>query len=89
MGSPAQRLFGRRTKTTLPTSTALLEPQIIEPAIVQESLLKNKEKQKQYFDHHTKELPVLHSGDNIRYETNTGLKPAVVVEKRKEQKDHT
>jgi transposase InsO family protein len=88
LGSPTQRLFGRRTKTTLPTSTTLLEPKIIEPKIVKETLHKNKEKQKQYFDHHTKELSVLQLGDNVRYETNTGLKAAVVIEKRKEPRSY-
>ena len=40
IGSPAQRLMGRRTKTLLPTSSALLKPKTINPKAVQEELQK-------------------------------------------------
>lgn len=88
LGSPNQRLFGRRTKTTLPTSSTLLQPCVINPKAVQEALCKKKEKQKQYFDQHTKELSDLKPGDNVRYETKNGLKPAVVTERRKEPRSY-
>ncbi len=88
LGSPSQRLFGRRTKTTLPTSSTLLQPQVIDPRAVEEAIKKKKEKQKQNFDQHTKQLPDLLPGDKVRYETNRGLKPAVVIEKRKEPRSY-
>ena len=84
LGSPCQRLFGRRTKTTLPTSSSLLQPSLIQPKEVQEALQKRKEKQKLYFDRHSKDLPELKMGDSVRYETNKGLKSAQLIEKRKE-----
>ena len=40
LGSPAQRLMGRRTKTLLPVSSTLLKPETIEPKMVQEELHK-------------------------------------------------
>ena len=83
-----QRLFGRRTKTTLPKSSQLLKPSVLDSAAVQEALQKKKEKQKQYFDRHTKELPVLHPGDHVRYGTTNGLKPAVVIQRREEPRSH-
>jgi transposase InsO family protein len=42
LGSPSQRLFGRRTKTTLPTSSTLLQPQVIDPRAVEEAIKKRK-----------------------------------------------
>lgn len=39
----------------------------VEPKIFKETLHKNEEKQKQYFDNHTKELSVLHLINNARY----------------------
>ena len=38
-GSPAQRLFGRRTKTKLPTTEALLKPRVMEPENVRNRLV--------------------------------------------------
>ena len=39
IGSPAQRLMGRRTKTLLPTTETLLHPKIISPAVVKSDRL--------------------------------------------------
>ena len=79
LGLPSQRLFRRRTKTTLPTLSTLLQ-------LIREQLKKQpekkKKKQKQNFDQHTKQLPDLQPGDKVRYGTNRGLKPPVVIEKR-------
>ena len=44
LGSPAQRLMGRRTKTLLPTSQKLLQPKTISPRTVQHELCQGKEK---------------------------------------------
>ena len=46
LGSPAQRLMGRRTKTFLPVSSTLLKPETIETKMVQEELQKQRSKQK-------------------------------------------
>ncbi|XP_064392586.1 uncharacterized protein K02A2.6-like [Halichondria panicea] len=56
LGSPAQRLMGRRTKTLLPTTAKLLAIQL---SVVKANLLAQKETQKLYFDQHTKVLPAL------------------------------
>ena len=44
LGSPAQRLMGRWTKTLLPTSSTLLKPETINPKMVQEELQKQRSK---------------------------------------------
>ena len=62
--SPAQRLFGRRTKTLLPTSNHLLKPKI--PKEVEDKLTLKKAKQAMYYDRGTKELEQLLPGDLVR-----------------------
>ena len=61
--SPVQRLLGRRTKTLLPTSSALLKPET--PANVNYKLKLQKAKQAKYYNRGTKELDDLLPGDII------------------------
>ena len=42
LGSPAQRLMGRQTKTLLPVSSTLLKPETIDPKTVQEELQRKR-----------------------------------------------
>ena len=62
--SPAQRLLGRRTRTSLPTTTKLLQPSA--PTNVREKIIRKKEQQKKYYDRGTKDLPQLKKGDVVR-----------------------
>ena len=62
--SPAQRMFGRRTRTLLPTSKELLEPRLVR--YVRERKLQKKEVQTRYFNRNVKELPSLTEGDVVR-----------------------
>ncbi|KAJ8044099.1 hypothetical protein HOLleu_11471 [Holothuria leucospilota] len=78
LGSPAQRLFGRRTKTLIPTSRKLLEPKTIQPQQVTQGLTKRRQKQKVYFDRNTRKLPQLKIGDSVRVQTDRGWFPAIV-----------
>lgn len=68
--SPAQRIFGRRTKTLLPTSTELLKPNI--PNNVTDKLKAQKAKQSFYYNRGAKELQELHPGDVVRLEPSKG-----------------
>ena len=68
LGSPAQRLMGRRTRTT---SIQLLVPK---PEIVQNQL----QQQSRHYDQNTKQLPKLNKGDNVNYKAkmvNGGQRP--------------
>ena len=67
LGSPAQGLMGRRTKTLLPTSCKLLEPKVI------------KRPQKQYYNRHAKQLSDLLPGQSVRFQIGKQWKPAVVT----------
>ena len=75
--SPAQRLFGRRTKTLLPTSNHLLKPKI--PKEVEGKLTLKKAKQAMYYDRGTKELEQLLPGDLVRIQPQPSK-----IRKRKE-----
>jgi len=79
LGSPAQRLMGRQTKTLLPVSSTLLKPKTINPKRVQEELEKQRSKQKLYFDRNVKPLKILGKGDTVMMTTKDGKwKPARV-----------
>ena len=55
--SPAQRMFGRRTRTLIPTTSELLKPKIVED--VQRKLLRRKRLQAKHYNISAKELPPL------------------------------
>ena len=61
--SPAQRLFSRRTKTSLPTASRLLEPEPVKQ--VRDKLYERKEIQAKYFNKGSKELPSLQEGEIV------------------------
>lgn len=75
-GSPAQRIFGRRTATKLPTSDKLLKPQLIDSAVVKETVQQNRDKAKMYYDRGSNTLEPLNQDDSIRVRTDNKWKPA-------------
>ncbi|XP_033731751.1 uncharacterized protein K02A2.6-like [Pecten maximus] len=64
--SPNQRIFGRRTKTLLPTPSTLLVPQTPQSKDVAIKLKQRKEKQAYYYNRGTKQLGDLMIGDCVR-----------------------
>ena len=62
--SPAQLLYGRRTRTRVPVARKQLKPTLVEGVV--EKLEKGKEKQKKYFDRQSRALERLSTGDVIR-----------------------
>ena len=64
--SPAQRFFGRRTKTLLPVTTGLLRPQGIDPESTKERRKISQAKQAHYYNKHAKDLDALEEGDIVR-----------------------
>ena len=61
--SPVQQLFGRRTKTRLPTSNQLLKPKL--PEEVSQKLKLQKTKESLYYNKGAKELEELCPGDIV------------------------
>ena len=68
--SPAQRMFGRRTRTLLPITSYLLKPKVQED--VKKKLLKQESKQAKYYNQNTKELPPLYTGEVVRVAPKPG-----------------
>ena len=62
--SPVQRLFSRRTKTNLPTSSNLLKPSVAEDTLEKDKL--RKLKRKFYYDGSANDLPNLQKDDVVR-----------------------
>ena len=79
LGSPAQRLMGRRTKTLISTCEKLLQPKIISPKVVVKEMKQRKEKQKFYYDRYTKPLENLVVGDSVMMQVKNYWKPAKVA----------
>ncbi|XP_021374484.1 uncharacterized protein K02A2.6-like [Mizuhopecten yessoensis] len=77
IGSPAQRLYGRRTRTLLPTSTNLLVPKVMTK--VTENLKLKRQEQKFYYDRGSHELPPLDLGENVRIRQRNNWQPGRVV----------
>ena len=63
-------MFGRRTRTLLPTTSFLLKPKVKED--VKEKLLKQKSKQTKYYNQNTKKLPSLQTGEVVRVALKQG-----------------
>ena len=81
LGSPAQRLMGRRTKTLLPTSDKLLQPKTIHQKTVQNELTKRRDRQKYYYDRHAMPLKAFSKGDQVMMKGRDRWQPATVLNK--------
>ena len=81
VGSPVQRLMGRRTRTQLPTSGNLLTFQPSNPVNVQARLEEYRKQQKRFYDRTPKPFETLKEGDVVRMKTDEGFQKKAVVEK--------
>ena len=85
--SPAEMLFGRRLRTTLPCLDKTLNPRLIEPSAVNERDVAAKERQKFFHDRHHSARPLspLRPGDTVLIRSDEGKKwreqPAKVISK--------
>ena len=79
MGSPAQRLLSRRTRTTLPTSTKLLKPKPLSTSRVSTRLKKVRQQQKQYHDKSARHQRPLKPIEVVCMQTDKGFQRLAVV----------
>ncbi|KAL5015693.1 hypothetical protein ScPMuIL_005282 [Solemya velum] len=76
-GSPSQRLFSRRTATTLPTANTKLLPEVRPIIQVRQQLTHDRHhKAKKYYDEHVKPLQPLSERDTIRVRQGKTWQPA-------------
>ena len=80
MGSPAQLLMNRRLGTDLPTRHKELLPKLTDLKATRKALEQRKLKQKRYYDHSAKELPLLNPNDSVRICHKEKWEPAVVID---------
>ena len=80
VGSPAQLLVSRRLRSIIPTTEAQLQPRVLDPNKVKEKLRLKQEKQKYYFNQHTRQLRALEKGKQIRVRMGNRWEPRVVVD---------
>lgn len=88
LGSPSQRLMGRRAKTLMPIVASLIKPKVLEPVKVQSNLLKERLYQKHFYDKNSKVKDCINPGDTVRIYTPEGWKPAELVGKANTPRSH-
>lgn len=64
--SPAQRMFNRRTRTLLPMTSRLLEPETRDIKTEKNKMKDNQKMQSFYYNKHAKDLPKLETGDTVQ-----------------------
>ncbi|XP_039650938.1 uncharacterized protein LOC120555860 [Perca fluviatilis] len=84
--SPAQLLMGRVLRSTLPSSSSILQPAV--PQKAHSALQDLQKRQQRYYNRGTKRLPNLFPGDTVHMETAQGWRPAVVTEERSEHRSY-
>uniref|UniRef100_A0A669EUY2 Gypsy retrotransposon integrase-like protein 1 n=1 Tax=Oreochromis niloticus TaxID=8128 RepID=A0A669EUY2_ORENI len=89
LGSPAERLLSRQTRTTLPITTKLLEPRHRGSEKVKAQLLNKRLTQKVCYDRSSRPLPPLEEGQVVRLQTAQGYdRTGVVKELCKEPRSY-
>ena len=83
MGSPAQRLLSRRTRTTLPTSTKLLQPKPLNTAKVQGQLIVARQQNKRYHDKTSRKQKPLIPNQVVRMQSSKGFQKLAVVKSQR------
>ncbi|XP_054264957.1 uncharacterized protein K02A2.6-like [Macrosteles quadrilineatus] len=87
LGSPAQRLMGRRTRTLLPSTDTILQPKIIQN--VHNELQKIREKSRQYSNRTKKNNLEFEEGEKVLYrKEHRDWQPATVVRKGPEPRSY-
>ncbi|CAB4039170.1 Transposon Ty3-G Gag-Pol poly, partial [Paramuricea clavata] len=79
LGSPAQRLMSRRTRTVPPMSNKLLKPNVIPCKQVSQRIRRKRKQQKTYYDKSAKTLGTLKANQIVRMQTTKGYDRIGVV----------
>ena len=66
LSSPSQRLMSRRTKTLLPTVSALLRPEVVDAKHTERDIRRGQHQQATYFNRKASDQNALDEGDTVR-----------------------
>ena len=66
VASPAQLLMSRQVRSIVPTTEAQLQPNVLDPHKIREKLKLKQQKEKYYFDQHTRHLPAFMKRDQVK-----------------------
>ena len=75
LASPNEKLMSRRSRTTLPIKSELLEPVVVSTKTIIKATVKKKQQNKRYYDSVSKPLPPLVVGENIRSKMKPSSSP--------------
>ena len=81
LGSPAQHLVSRRTKSKLQITGEQLQPKVVNPREIQRQLVCYKERQNNYYEVGSRRLSDLKPGHVVRVQDQSGNPKALVVRK--------
>ena len=79
--SPAELAVGRQLRSFVPVNSDNLKIKTIHDYEFKERRRKDKEKQRKYYDQHTKEMKELRYGEAVKMLRDGKWKPATVLEK--------
>ena len=88
IGSPMQRLMGRRAQTQLPSVESLLKQETVNPETVHDKLMQYRKLQKYYHDKRSRTLGQIGPTDGIRVSTPKGWQPAELMREHQMPKSY-
>ena len=88
MGSPMQRLHGRRAQTSLPIADSKLKPTAPEANQVHDKMMGYRRRQKLYYDRGAQQLTPIEEEKGLRVRTPRGWKPAEYIRPDKTPNSH-
>ena len=87
LGSPAQRLFSRLTRTLVTMSKDLLKPKTVKG--VPKKLKTSREVNKRYYDKTATHLKPLKKGDAVRMQTEKGYRKSATIKEATHPRSYT
>ena len=81
IASPAQIAMSRRLRSTVPTTSAQLKSQVIDPKLINDKLQSKQQQQKSRYDVGAHQLPSVTKGEKVRLQIQGQWQPATIIEK--------
>lgn len=79
--SPSQILLSRLLKSKIPVCVDELLPKIVDSKNLKDKIIINREKQKEYYNKNSRDLPVLANNENILFQKNKRWEKGKIIKK--------